>query len=63
MLTDRERTQNGADRPFHPQGAEIMAQAYDAFDAWCRGVDPDGERDLFDLINEYGAPARAGGRP
>lgn len=29
---------------------------WDCFDKWCRKTDPDGERDIFDLIKEYCKP-------
>jgi N-acetylmuramoyl-L-alanine amidase CwlA len=41
------------ERPLSPQGAEIMAQAYDAFDAWCRKRDPEGEMCPHELVAEW----------
>jgi hypothetical protein len=41
------------ERPLWPPGAEIMAQAYDAFDVWCRERDPDGDMDVIELATEY----------
>ena len=41
------------DRPFWPPGAEITAQAFDAFQAWIDIRDPYGDRELLDLIHEY----------
>jgi hypothetical protein len=41
------------DRPLSPPGAEIMAQAYEAFDAWCKKRDPEGEMEPSQLVAEY----------
>jgi hypothetical protein len=40
-------------RPLWPPGAEIMAQAYEAFDAWCSEHDPDGDMDISELATRY----------
>lgn len=42
------------DRPMWPPGAEITAQAFDAFQAWREMVDPDGDRSVLELVEEYG---------
>lgn len=48
-----------ADRPMHPPGAEIAAQAWDAFDQWLETRVPDGrEFDLYELALEYPGPWR-----
>jgi hypothetical protein len=41
------------DRPLWPPGAEIAAQAFDAFDAWRRAFDPEGEMDIVVLSRIY----------
>lgn len=41
------------DRPLSPPGAEKMAQAYDAFEEWCRQRDPDGVMDFDQLVIEW----------
>jgi hypothetical protein len=42
-----------ADRPFWPPGAEITAQAWDAFDQWRAKRDPDGDMDLLEAVWAY----------
>jgi hypothetical protein len=42
-----------SDRPFWPPGAEITAQAWDAFDRWREKHDPDGDMDLLESIWVY----------
>lgn len=42
-----------AARPCWPHWVEIQAQAYDAFDAWCRENGPDGNGDTMELIERY----------
>lgn len=43
------------DRPMWPPAAEIAAQAFDAFDRWCRQVDRrDKDMDLYSLALAYG---------
>lgn len=44
-----------ASRPMWPPGAEIQAQAYDAFDAWRKVRDPDGDLSILDAIDLYAA--------
>jgi hypothetical protein len=39
-------------RPYRPPGSEIAAQAFD-LDKWHRQRDPDGERNILDLMDEY----------
>jgi hypothetical protein len=46
-----------AHRPQWPPGVEAQAQAYDAFEAWREKRDPEGERNILDLIDEYAISA------
>lgn len=46
------------DRPFWPPGSEIAAQAFDAFEAWRREHDPDGEIGILELVQAYGELTR-----
>lgn len=41
------------DRPMWPPGAEIAAQAFQAFEIWRQKIDPEGEQDILDLIDTY----------
>jgi hypothetical protein len=49
------------DRPAWPPGAEIQAQAYDAFEIWRREYDPDGDRDIFEMVELYAKSKSNGG--
>jgi len=41
------------DRPLWPPGAEIAAQAFDAFDAWRCWFDPECEWTIEGLVEAY----------
>lgn len=42
-----------ARRPMWPPGVEIQAQAYDAFETWRQEHDPEGDRDILEMIDLY----------
>jgi len=41
-------------------GADIVAEAFEAFDRWCAENDPDGEMDVLDQADAYSRSTLAG---